>query len=261
MPLKNGLFILKDGGSEGKNWCVIVHGLGEHCGRYEKISKKLLENNFGLIRFDLRGHGRSWGKRGDISSFDDYVEDIEKATSELKEKFHLIGHSLGGLIVLYYGIKKPERLKSLVVSAPLLGLKIKPPKFKLLLGKVLLRIAPRVSMSNEIDPRKLSHDESVVEAYINDPLVHRKITVRWFFQTMKAMNYVNLHPEGIKVPVLFLHGSSDELTDPEATKNFYEKISVEKKLCIYGGYYHEPFNELDNEKVFDEVIRWLRKFS
>lgn len=78
-----------------------------------------------------------------------------------------------------------------------------------------------------------------------------RITVRWFFETMKAMDFVNRHPERIKNPVLFLHGSSDELTDPKATENFYERISTEKRLCIYEGYYHEPFNEL----------KWLRKFS
>jgi len=260
MPLKNGLFLLKEEVAGGRDWCLIVHGLGEHCGRYEKISKRLLSSNFNLLRFDLRGHGRSEGKRGDIRTFDDYLDDIEKATDGIK-KFHLIGHSLGGLIVIYYAMKRPERLRSLVASAPLLGLKINPPKFKLLLGRVLYRIAPGVSMSNEIDPNKLSHDKSVVEAYINDPLVHRKITVRWFFETMKAMDFVNRHPERIRTPALFLHGSSDELTDPKATESFYKKVNAEKKLCIYEGFYHEPFNELNNEQVFEEVIGWLKKFS
>lgn len=101
MPLKNGLFLLKEEVFGGRDWCVIVHGLGEHSGRYEKISKYLLKSNW-----------RSEGKRGDIKSFDDYLEDVEKAVSEVDGRFHLIGHSLGGLIVLYlfrYEKKRPAR--------------------------------------------------------------------------------------------------------------------------------------------------------
>ncbi len=243
------------------SWCVLVHGLGEHSGRYERLTRNLLENSFNVLRFDLRGHGRSEGRRGDIKTFEDYLCDLDIALKEIEGKrFHLIGHSMGGLIVLKYALKNPERLKSVVASAPLLGLSFSPNPLKLFLGKLLYRIAPFVAMSNEIDPKALSHDEDVVQEYIRDPLVHRKITVRWFFETMKAMEEVNRSAQNLKVPVLLLHGSEDRLTDPNATMAFYEKVPSDKEIHIYDGYYHEPFNEKDNEKVFEDLLRWLKRF-
>lgn len=255
------LFVVRSDVKNNKGWCVLVHGLGEHCGRYEKLSKRLEEEGFAVLRFDLPGHGKSEGRRGDIEFFGDYLQAIEEAASNLNKKFHLIGHSLGGLIALAFAMENPAVLKSVVASAPLLGLKFKPPRFKLLAGNLLYRIFPLASFSNEIDPYKLSRDRNVVEAYISDPLVHRKITVRWFFETMKAMEEVRSHPERLKVPAFLIHGSADELTDPSATQKFYEELRCEKKLSIYEGYYHEPFNEINNERVFQELVEWLKRFE
>lgn len=239
-------------------WCVLVHGLGEHSGRYRHLVGELRSKNFGVVIFDLKGHGRSEGRRGDIMSFEDYLDNVDEAVSLINgEKFHLFGHSMGGLIALRYALERGERVISLVVSAPLLRIKKEVPKLKIVAGRILYRVLPSFAMNNEVDPRLLSHDESVVEAYLNDPLVHNRVTVRWFFKTTEAMKDTFARAEELKVPTLFIHGSHDGLTDPSATKEFYERMRTKKRLIIYEGYYHEPFNELGGSKVLNDISSWF----
>ena len=152
----------------------IVHGLGEHLGRYDNVTNTLKEYNLFLL--DLRGHGKSGGKRGHVMRFDEYLDDIDSLRNEvkgfIKGKTFILGHSMGGLIVLRYAIYRPEGISGVVASGPLLGVNVKVPKIKDVIGRLVANLAPGLSMSNEIDTGKLSHDKAVVDAYNNDPLVH-----------------------------------------------------------------------------------------
>lgn len=243
---------------------VVVHGLGEHSGRYENFAKYFNDKGFDVAAFDLPGHGKSEGRRGDIEEFRDYVDDVDQfwgfiADNRKDIPGFLIGHSMGGLIVLNYGLTySTPNLKGIISSGPLLGLAVKVPKWKISLGKIALKIFPTLSMDNGINPEYLSRDKKVVEAYINDPLVHSKVTARWFFSVMEAMEYTINHAHNHIYPVLVMHGGEDKLTSPLASEEFVRKCIVKKKKFIkYPNLYHEIFNELEKEIVFSDILGWI----
>ncbi|MGB9736346.1 MAG: lysophospholipase [bacterium] len=240
----------------------IVHGLGEHSGRYENVINTLTDYNLFLL--DLRGHGRSAGKRGHVMHFDEYLDDVDALRNELKSlvkgKSFILGHSMGGLIVLRYAIYRSDGLSGVVSSGPLLGVNVEVPKIKAMLGRVIAGIWPALSMSNEIDTNKLSHDKAVVDAYNNDPLVHTKVSARWYIEMVKAMEDTNANADKLTLPCLIMHGSEDALTNPQSSKAFFEKAgSKDKTYKLYEGYYHEIFNEIDKQKPLSDMLEWINK--
>ncbi len=239
----------------------IVHGLGEHLGRYTNVTGALPEYN--LFLFDLRGHGRSGGKRGHVLRFDEYLDDVDTIRTALKDlvrgKTFLLGHSMGGLIALRYGLYRPAGLTGVVASGPLLGVNVEVPKIKDVIGRLVANIAPGLSMNNEIDTSKLSHDKAVVDAYNKDPLVHSKVSARWYVEMVKAMKDTNANAGRFTLPCLILHGSADALTSPKASREFFERAgSSDKTYTLYEGYYHEVYNEVDKQKPLAEMAAWIR---
>jgi len=173
---------------------VIAHGLGEHSGRYGNLFDRLVPAGFSVWALDFCGHGRSQGKRGHIDSFDQYLFDLKKLIELSRKdapssrKIFLLGHSLGGLIALSYAERFSETIDGVIASSPWLGLKVQVPAVKAFMGKVMSLIWPRLSMGNELDATKISHDRDVVRAYRNDPLVHDRVTsrIKSFFQQPKG---------------------------------------------------------------------------
>lgn len=240
----------------------IVHGLGEHSGRYGNIINALKDYN--LFLFDLRGHGESGGKRGHVIRFDEYLDDIDALRNEVKPlmrgKSFLLGHSMGGLIVLRYAIYRSEGLAGVAASGPLLGVNVKVPKIKDMLGRVVANVLPGLLMSNEIDTNMLSHDKAVVDAYNSDPLVHSKVSARWYVEMIKAMEDTNANAEKLTIPCLIMHGSSDALTNPRSSRMFFEHAgSKDKTYKLYEGYYHEIFNEVEKQKPLSDLSEWIIK--
>ena len=239
---------------------LIVHGLGEHLGRYGNVTNTLKEYNLFLL--DLRGHGKSGGKRGHVMRFDEYLDDVDTLRNEVKGlirgKTFILGHSMGGLIVLRYAIYRPEGISGVVASGPLLGVNVKVPKIKDVIGRLVANLAPGLSMSNEIDTGKLSHDKAVVDAYNNDPLVHAKVSARWYVEMVKAMADTNENAGRLSMPCLILHGSADALTNPRSSREFFEKAgSKDKTYKLYEGYYHEVYNEVEKQKPLSDMAEWL----
>lgn len=240
----------------------IVHGLGEHSGRYGNVINALQDYNLFLL--DLRGHGKSAGKRGHVMRFDEYLDDVDALREKMKPfvrgKSFLLGHSMGGLIALKYAIDRPGGLSGVVASGPLLGVNVKVPKIKAAIGGFLSNIAPGLSMNNEIDTAKLSHDRAVVDAYNNDPLVHPKVSARWFVEMTNAMQETNANAGKLQLPCLIMHGSDDALTNPHVSRQFYEHAgSKDKTYILYQGFYHEIFNEVEKQKPLADLLEWLKK--
>lgn len=240
----------------------IVHGLGEHLGRYGYVTNTLKDYNLFLL--DLRGHGKSGGKRGHVMRFDEYLDDVDALRNEMKTLVHgktfVLGHSMGGLIALRYALYRPQGLSGVVSSGPLLGVNVKVPKIKDLIGRLVANIAPGLSMSNEIDTAKLSHDKAVVDAYNNDPLVHAKVSARWYVELVKAMEDTHANAGKLTMPCLIMHGSADALTNPQSSRQFYENAgSKDKTYKLYEGYYHEIFNEVDKQKPLSDLLEWINK--
>lgn len=245
---------------------VIAHGLGEHSGRYGRVINRLVPEGLSIWALDFCGHGRSGGKRGHIESFDQYIADIDKLIKIVAEdaphatKIFLLGHSLGGLIALNYGLRLPDKLNGLIVSSPALAFKVKVPAFKIILGKVMSAIWPELSMANELDPTKISHDRSVVDAYIHDPLVHNRVTARWFTEFVSAMAWVHKSVTKMKVPILMQIAGNDFLVDAGVSETFFNHLLLkDKTIHIYSELFHEIFNETADEStvVLDDLHAWI----
>jgi len=245
---------------------VIAHGLGEHSGRYVNLFNRLVPAGFSIWALDFRGHGRSEGKRGHIDNFDQFVLDLKKLIDLAREnsqdaaKLFLLGHSMGGLITLNYSERFSETIDGVVASSPGLGLTVQVPAVKAFMGKMMSSIWPGLSMGNELDASKISHDPDVVKAYLDDPLVHDRVTARFFTEFMSAMDETNANASGIQVPILMQVAGEDHLTDAQSAKTFYERLDVpDRTLHFYDRLYHEVYNETPAEKeaVIDDLEKWL----
>lgn len=243
---------------------LIVHGLGEHSGRYLKLAEDFNQSGFSVFSFDLRGHGKSDGKRGHIMNFNEYLYDLDNFKQMLLRRFSnplfILGHSMGGLIAMNYAIKNPADILGLITSSPLFRIRVRVPEWKKKLGIFLSNRIPSLSMSNGLNASYLSHAQEVVQAYIKDPLVHTKVTARWFTEVTKTMEETYKIAGRLNMPVLMLHGGNDLLTDPKGSEEIFSLLTVsDKTLKFYDGYYHEIYNEIEREKPVNDTIEWIKK--
>ena len=247
---------------------VIAHGLGEHSGRYGNVIERVVPNGFSVWAPDHRGHGRSGGRRGHVLNFVQYLSDL-RLTVELVKKdmpggipCFLLGHSMGGLIALYFAQRHPEHIDGVVASSPGLGLAIEIPPLKKVLGSFMSYVWPGLTMGNELDATKISRDSNVVSAYEDDPLVHDRVSARFFTEFLAAMQSVNQQASTLKVPVLMQVAGQDYLVSADSSKQFFEKLTLQDKaLLVYDGMYHEIYNSPEDQKkkVLDDLEAWLDK--
>lgn len=243
---------------------VMVHGLGEHSGRYQHFAQWFTPLGATIYAFDQRGHGKSGGMRGHTPSLKALLDDLDTVVQAAREMsggpLVLFGHSFGGLMAITYALDRPERIDRAVFSAPLLVVKAKVPRWKLVAGQVLARAAPTTSMSNEVDPDVLSHDPAIASAYRHDPLVHDRITAGLYGETIAKGEMLIARAPQLNVPFLLLHGGDDRIVDPVGSERFFAGTTgKDRALVVYPGMYHEIFNELAHEKVFADIESWLMR--
>ncbi|MCB9763096.1 MAG: lysophospholipase [Alphaproteobacteria bacterium] len=238
---------------------LLVHGLAEHLGRYVHVAEAFTTAGYDVTGLELRGHGHSGGKRGHVNRWSDYSDDVRAAAASIGEPFFLVAHSMGGLVSLATLCEPMNPLcRGLVISNPLLGVAVQAPKIKELGGRLLSRILPSLSMTNEIPTEHLSRDPEVVRRYEEDPLVYSTITPRWYTEMLKAQEAVFAHASAYRLPVLLLVGEADKLCSPEASLRFFDQLGApDKTLKRYPGYYHELFNEPEKAEILAEVVAWL----
>jgi acylglycerol lipase len=244
---------------------IVAHGYGEHGGRYGNLVERLVMHGYAIYALDQRGHGRSEGPRGHVGRFAEFVADLHAFRIRIEEEqrgkpLFLLGHSMGGLIAVRYLLAHDQGLSGAILSSPAFGIYNQPSRLFQWLGKLLSRIAPRASFQGNVDPRFLSRDQSVGQAYAADPLVHKRASARFFTEFKWAMaNALERAPE-VRLPLLILQAGDDRLVDPRATENFASRVEAQaKESHVYPGLYHEIFNELpaDRELVFADLERWL----
>lgn len=245
---------------------LIVHGLGEHGGRYAHLPAMLGEQFEHFYAMDHRGHGRSGGLRGYAPKFDDFVDDVLRvadqiAAREKGKELYLYSHSFGGLVALRLLLKERKvPFKAAIVSAPLLGVTVRVPSYKKMLGEILGRTLSRVQLRNEINPGFLTHDPLVVEAYVKDRLVHDKITPRLYLDMMETMSWVRAQTGPLACPTLFLIPGDDRVVDSKKTTEFFRALKFrDKEAREYPGMFHEPHNEVDKDQVFGDIKQWLKQ--
>lgn len=260
------IFYRKYNAQEERARLVIVHGLGEHSGRYGNVVSELLPLGISIWALDLRGHGMSEGKRGHVQSFNDYIGDVLSTIKLAREgmgvgiKCFVLGHSMGGLIVLDFALEFPELIDRVTVSSPSLGIGFKVPFIKRALGKIMSSLFPALTLPHGMDISKLSHDREVVRSYADDPLVHDRVSVRWFTEVQKTMDKVNNSADRVKIPLLMQLAGDDHLTDVNASKRFFDGLTVDDKtLHIYERLYHEIYNEKEElrSRPLQDLSKWV----
>ena len=247
-----------------KGSICLIHGLGEHCNRYEDIAKYFNKEGFNLFAFDLRGHGQSQGVRGDSPTFDQLLDDIGiflNASLNLATGLpgFIYGHSLGGNLALNYLLRRKPKIAGAIVSAPALRLAFEPSRIKMILGRTLSKVLPTMAISSGLDTKALSRDSDVIKAYENDPLVHDRVTGRMFYGFMDSGEWAIDHASELSIPTLLMHGSKDRLTSSEASREFAKRAGDICEFVLWDGFYHELHNELDKALVYKYVLNWANK--
>lgn len=252
---------LPDG--EVKAVLLVVHGLGEHSGRYRNVVDHFAPLGYAVYALDHIGHGKSEGKREMVVRFEDFTdtliiyEALVKSWQPGKPVF-LLGHSLGGLIVSFYLLEAQAGFKGAVISAPAIKIGAGISPATITLSKVLSKVAPGMGLL-ALDASTISRDPQVVSAYANDPLVfHGKTPARLAAETLKAMLRVNAEMGKISLPFITVQGGQDKLVDPGGAQLLYDRASSkDKAIHIYPELYHEVFNEPERAQVLGDVEAWL----
>jgi alpha-beta hydrolase superfamily lysophospholipase len=242
---------------------ALVHGLGEHIGRYEHVAKAFTDAGYAMTGFDLRGHGKSDGIRGFSTSNDAMMEDITQNIKNAKDHFpkvptFLYGHSLGGNLVLYYTLTRKPDLEGVIATSPGLGVAHPLSPALMMLTKVLYRLAPSAKINNTLDVTGLARDPEVVAKYQADPLVHPFISPRLALDMFSNGDYCMEHAAEFPVPLLLMQGTADRLVNPAKTKAFALAAPLSKVTYKeYEGYYHELHNESEKADVLKVMVGWL----
>jgi len=244
----------------------LVHGLGEHSGRYDHMAEAFNRDRYALLAFDLRGHGKSEGKRGHAPNYTLLMSDIEKLLNEATVRYpnrprFLYGHSLGGNLTIHYVLKQRPPLVGVIASAPLLRLAYKPSVWKngILRGMQAIRL--NLSMPSGLDDTALSRDMNVVRTYRNDPLTHDLISTRLAVDMLRYGQWNLNHAAEFPLPLLLMHGEADRITSATATAEFAKKVDRSYTLKIWEGFNHELHNEPEQQQVFDYVLNWMEQMS
>lgn len=239
------------GAEDADKTLLIVHGYGEHAGRYQERAQTFVGAGWRVIAVDVRGHGLSEGRRGHTMSFANYLSDLDKVARHIttpRERTMVLGHSHGGLIVLRRSLQDPTFFAASAVTSPMLGLGIEAPRWKVTAGRILSKYLPKFSLPTEIDPKELSHDPAVVEGYAKDPLTHKVVNTRWYTEAMDAIEVAFRDASKVSVPMLVLQSGGDRIVSPEATRRW--AASAPSHLVEFDEVplaYHELLFELDGE--------------
>jgi alpha-beta hydrolase superfamily lysophospholipase len=244
--------------AEPRGRVLLVHGLGEHCGRYEHVAAALNGIGLDVTAYDQRGHGRSGGTRGGLPHPDALLDDLRDVYATLGGDALLLGHSLGGLVAARAVTGGWVTPRALVVSSPVLAVELSAPQR--VLAAVGRRWLPDRPLPNRLPIDKLSHDPAVVADYKADPLVHDRITARLFDFILDAGAAARAGAPWVRVPVLGLVAGEDAFLDASGTRAFFAALP-DGTLHFYDGLWHEVLNERepDRSRVLGDLTGWLQE--
>lgn len=243
---------------------VVVHGFAEHSGRYEDFGAWFAERRCAVHAFDLRGHGRSEGRRNHVDQFEDFLEDTGRLVALACNEHpglppFLVGHSMGGLIATAFVRERSPDLMGLVTSGAALAPSVS--KLKAFASGALQKIAPRRYLDAGLPTEGLSRDPEVVERYLADPLIEPKITFGLGAEMLKAVARTAGGGAAVEIPMLLLHGGADPLCAASGSEGFFESLTGEVRhasdLRVYPELLHEIFNEPERYEIFTELLAFL----
>lgn len=250
--------------SEPRAHVIIAHGYQDHVGRYRSITDALVNAGYAVHGLDFRGHGQSDGRRSHCDRFSDYVEDLDAFIERTKKqaggkKLFLLAHSQGALISIHWLKRNGQGpLAGAILSAPYLKLAIDPPKLELYVSKIVGKVIPWLPVKSPLTSESLSHDVEWQNFTTNDPLYGRKVTPRWFSESLNAQKEALGFGSSFTLPVFLILGSEDQVAAPSAGREFFASIgSSDKTFKEYPGMRHEPMNEVGKEQVHADLVGWI----
>ncbi|HEU4428329.1 MAG TPA: alpha/beta hydrolase [Myxococcota bacterium] len=250
---------------EPRRTLLVVHGFGEHSGRYDELAAWFAARGCAVHAYDQRGHGRSGGPRTHVDRFEQFLDDLAAFHALVRDEHPatpilLVAHSMGGLIGLaYLALRKPV-LSGAVISGPALAPDRAVPRAKVVLAHLLRRVAPRLAMKAGLDVDGLSRDPEVVRRYLADPLVIRTMTTSLAAEMMGTAAALRGRAPQITTPVLLMHGAQDPLCPVAASEEFAAGLtSAGSAFRSYPTLRHEIFNEPDREAVYADAWRWIEE--
>lgn len=249
-----------------RNMIILVHGIGEHTGRYQDMAAYFNKQGYGVIGIDHYGHGGSDGKRGASKGFKFYFEYLEAFIHYVNKRYAvpsiLYGHSMGGGIVCGIILRSTLPIQGAVVTSPALLTYRHVPSYLFKVLAVLNYFIPHLRINQGLDIRKLSHDLQIVEAFKSDPLNHHKMSIRLVYTMLSNGYWCLAHAHLLKKPMLLLHGDADEFTNVTGSRKFAQ--AAPKQLLTYkewAGGFHELHNEPINEEVLAFIGGWLHSLN
>lgn len=240
---------------------LLTHGLGEHAGRYVHVATALAARGIRLMAYDLRGHGRSSGRRGDVEKYDDLLDDLRAVSAQAPWSggpAFLFGHSLGGQVTLRYLQRERPRVAGAIVASPWLRLAFEPPSWKLAAARVAMRLAPGLRFSTGMRVDRLSRDAAHVQGMADAHLMVQQISARMFFAVSAAGETALRDAATLDLPLLLLHGDADPVTHWRATEDLCQRAgAADKTLKLYAGVLHEAHNDVGRDRVLQDVGEWI----
>ncbi len=249
-----------------KALAVIVHGGGDHSGRFGNVVEAFLPAGIGIAMPDLRGHGKSPGKRGHINAWDEYRQDLEHFLEVVRPGYagvpqFLFGHSMGAVIVLDFCIRRQPAFDGIVCTSPAIGkLGIPPVMFRL--ARLLDRVWPSLVLPNGLVVPDLSRDEAFIAKTKSDPLYHTRSTPRFGMEMLRTVEFIHEKAHTIGLPLYLIHGRDDRIAAIEGSQKLADSLSKGRiTYREYEGGYHELFNDLDKEIVLQDMVNWMVQLS
>jgi alpha-beta hydrolase superfamily lysophospholipase len=243
---------------------LVLHGGGDHGGRYPALTTALVRAGYQVALIDLRGHGQSDGRRWHVDAFQDNLADLDAFAAKLSQdgvagdRLFVIGHSHGGLVAALWGISRGRHVAGFVLSSPYFKLAIAPPPLKLLAAKLVARVVPWLPVPAGLAFSELTSDVEMQRWTERDPLYGRKTTPRWFEESRRAQAEALRRAGEFEAPLLVLAGGADRIADARVARRFVERAgSRDKRVVVYDGFRHEIFNEVRREAPIGEAVAWL----
>ncbi|GAC1352934.1 MAG: monoacylglycerol lipase [Polyangiales bacterium] len=250
--------------AEPKASVLVVHGYGEHGGRYRKVVEQWARESIASAVLDLRGHGWSAGARGYCNKFSEYHEDVTDVIGVLRERLPSVplfafGHSFGALVVSSYALAHPQAFKGLAITSPYFGLALAVPSYKKKIGELASRVWPHLSIPTGLSGNDLTHDETLARLYDNDPLVSKGATARWYTESLTAQREILARAPELKLPVLCVQAGADRVASPAASRAVFERLgATDKHFDERTGLYHEVLNEPKvGLEIAEQIGKWI----